>query len=340
VLAIGANRYRNTRKTLSFAVTDAEALAGTLKDAGVGYYRNQPIVKTLFDEEVTAGKIGAAFEELSARVKANDVFVFYIAGHGKTLRAQGDYYFLPPSMDAFTEDEIAAHGFSPAQLSAWFETIPALKSIWIFDTCESGSAERIQALAAPFRARSAALDDAALQRLKDATGRTIFMAAGEQQAAIEGYRNHGVFTYALLEGFAKAGSSDQVQLFDLADYVTLRVPQLSRELKACEARGPHEFCQKPVVTLGHTPNYPVLPRYPKVLAMLGADASAISAKPTHALRENAVLTGSQGELSGRQVEEGEEVTVVKIAGDLAEIAQDGKILGYVDKSKLLKLKPH
>ena len=336
VLAIGATEYRNASKRLPLAVNDAGTLAGTLKDAGVGYYRNQPIVKTLFDEEVTAGKIGAAFEELSARVKANDVFVFYIAGHGKTLKAQGDYYFLPPGMDAFTEAEIERQGFGPAQLSAWFETIPALKSIWIFDTCKSGSAERIQA----FRARSAALDDAALQRLKEATGRTIFMAAGEQQAAIEGYRNHGVFTYALLEGFAKAGSSDQVQLFDLADYVTLRVPQLSRELKACEAKGPQEYCQKPVVTLGHTPNYPVLPRYPKVLAMLGADAPQIGTKPTHALRENAGFAGSRGEPSGRQVEEGEEVTVVNIAGDLAEIAQDGKILGYVEKSKLLKLKPH
>ncbi len=148
-------------------------------------------------------------------MKANDVFVFYIAGHGKTLKAQGDYYFVPPGIDAFTEEGIERQGFGPAQLSAWFETIPALKSIWIFDTCESGSAERIQA----FRARGTALDDAALQRLKEATGRTIFMAAGEQQAAIEGYRNHGVFTYALLEGFAKAGSGDKVQLFDLADYV-------------------------------------------------------------------------------------------------------------------------
>ena len=340
VLAIGATKYRNASNRLPLAVNDAGTLAGTLKDAGVGYYRNPPIVKTLFDEEVTAGKIGAAFEELSARVKANDVFVFYIAGHGKTLKAQGDYYFLPPSMDAFTETEIERQGFGPAQLSAWFETIPALKSIWIFDTCESGSAERIQALAAPIRARSAALDDAALQRLKEATGRTIFMAAGEQQAAIEGYRNHGVFTYALLEGFANAGSSDKVQLFDLADYVTLRVPQLSRELKSCEARGPLEFCQKPVVTLGHTPNYPVLPRYRKVLAMLGADAPAISAKPTHALLAAADLleTAKRGAAVKRRLERGDLVTLIGAEAGWAYVAQDGRALGYVEESNLLPLR--
>ena len=340
VLAIGATKYRNASNRLPLAVNDAGTLAGTLKDAGVGYYRNAPIVKTLFDEEVTAGKIGAAFEELSARVKANDVFVFYIAGHGKTLKAQGDYYFLPPGMDAFTEAEIERQGFGPAQLSAWFETIPALKSIWIFDTCESGSAERIQALAAPIRARSAALDDAALQRLKEATGRTIFMAAGEQQAAIEGYRNHGVFTYALLEGFANAGSSDKVQLFDLADYVTLRVPQLSRELKACEARGPLEYCQKPVVTLGHTPNYPVLPRYPKVLAVLGAGAPQIGTKPTHAVKYASDLfeTANRGAPAKRQLEPGEMVTAIGSEAGWTHVAQDGRALGYVEASSLLQLR--
>jgi len=326
VLAIGATKYRDARNRLP--------LAETLKAAGIGYYRNPPIVKTLFDDEVTADKVEAAFKELAGEVKANDVFVFYIAGHGKTLKAGADYYFLPPAMEGFSEEQIAREGFGPAQLSAWFETIPALKSIWIFDTCEAGSAERIKA----FRTRDAGLDDAALQRLKDATGRTIFMASSEEQAAIEGYRNHGVFTYALLEGLARAGSADQVQLYDLSDYVQTRVPQLSRELNACEAKGEREYCQKPVVTLGHTPNYPVLPRYPKVLAMLGADAPEISKKPTHALRETTALLESRGAPGGRQLEEGEEVVLVKIDGELAQIAQDGKVVGYVDKTKLLKLR--
>ncbi len=195
---------------------------------------------------------------------------------------------MPPSLPGFSEEEIARQGFGPKELSTWFETIPSLKSIWIFDTCEAGSAERMPA----FLSRGGALEDAALHRLKDATGRTIFMASSEQQSAIEGYHNHGVFTYALLEGLAKAGSADQVQLFDLADYVTARVPEISRELNACEAKGPKDYCQKPVVALGHTPNYPVLPRYPKVLAMLGADAPQISTKPTHVVfQETPLLAG-------------------------------------------------
>ena len=178
---------------------------------------------------MTAEKIKAAFDELSGQVKATDVFVFYIAGHGRTV--DGDFYFLPPSETGFSEEEIKVQGFGPGKLPAWFEEIKAQKSIWIFDTCESGSAERL------FRVRDAAAEDAAYRRLKDATGRTIFMASSEQQLALEGYGDHGVFTYALLESLPKAGSGDKVLLYDLASYVEDRVPELSRALKACDAEG-------------------------------------------------------------------------------------------------------
>ncbi len=331
VLAIAANRYRDQSKKLNFAVPDASDWAGALKAAGAGFYRHEPIVKTLFDDEVTAEKVKAAFGELAGKVQATDVFVLYMAGHGKTV--DGDYHFLPPSMDGFSNDAIKRQGFGPETIPKWLENIQAQKTILIFDTCESGSAGKM------FAARDAAADEAAYERMKEATGRTLFMAAGDQQSAIEGYRNHGVFTYALLEGLAKAGSGEQVQLFDLADYVQRRVPGLSRELKACEARGPEEFCQKPKVPIGSA-NFPIVPRYPAILAKLGADAQEISRKPTHIVRETAALVDSRGAAGSRQIEEGEEVAVVKIEGDLAQIAQDGKVLGYVDKAKLVKIKTH
>ncbi|MGA7328688.1 MAG: hypothetical protein WBX25_30430 [Rhodomicrobium sp.] len=58
------------RKTLNFAVKDAEALAEVVKEAGSGFYRDPPIVKTLFDDDVTAANVEAAFKELSGKVKA------------------------------------------------------------------------------------------------------------------------------------------------------------------------------------------------------------------------------------------------------------------------------
>jgi len=329
VLAIGVNRYSEPRHRLAYAVADAHAIAETLREAGTGFYRNAPRVNLLFDEDVTAEKVGAAFKELGRQVKASDVFVFYIAGVGKTM--DGDYYFLPPAMDSFSEDEIKRRGFGPAMLSAWFETIPAQKSIWIFDTCESSSA------GSQFRIRGAA-DDAAYMRLKEATGRTLLMAAGEQQAAIEGYRNHGLFTYAFLEGLAKAGTGDLIFLFDLADYLERRVPELSRELKTCDARGPREYCQKPIARIGGQ-NFPIVPRFPKVLAMLGANAAQIAAKPTHVVLAATALfeTANRGAHVKQQLERGESVTLIKTENGLALIAKDGKPLGYVEEDKLLQL---
>ena len=257
-------------------------------------------------------------------------------GHGKTIIADGDYYFIPPSMEGFSDAEIKAQGFGPAKLSSWFKNIQAEKSIWIFDACDSGSAGSV------FRVRDATADDAAYLRLKDATGRTLFMAAGPQQVATEGYHNHGLFTFALLEGLAKAGHDDKVQLYDLAGYVQTRVPDLSRELSVCDAKGPREYCQKPIVRLGETPNYPLAPRYPQVLAMLNegaaTDAILIPLKPTHVVMQQTALLESRGAGSSRQIEVGEQVTLIKIDADLAQIAQGGKLLGYVDKSKLLKLR--
>ncbi|MGA7329006.1 MAG: caspase family protein, partial [Rhodomicrobium sp.] len=101
ILAIGVDRYRDLSKRLNFAVKDAEALAEVLKEAGAGFYRHPPFVKTLFDAEVTAENVEAAFKELGGKVRATDVFLFYMAGHGKTLTADGDYYFIPPSMEGF-----------------------------------------------------------------------------------------------------------------------------------------------------------------------------------------------------------------------------------------------
>lgn len=331
VFAIGADHYRDRSKSLNFAVSDAEALAEALKEAGAGYYRHPPIVKTLFDGDVTTEKVETAFKELGARVKATDVFLFYMAGHGKTI--QGDYYYLPPDMDRFSEDAIKHMGFGPEKLAQWFETIKAQKSIWIFDTCESGSAGKL------FRVRDATADEAAYQRMKDATGRTLFMAASEQQSAIEGYRNHGLFTYALLEGLAKAGRTDKVELFDLADYVETRVPELSRLLKACDARGPSEYCQKPIVGLGNTPNYPLLPRYPKVLAMLGGDAPQIGTKPTHVVLAPASVfeAPDPNAASKRQLKRGDQVTALKIEHGWVHAAQNGLPIGFVEESKLLEL---
>jgi acyl-CoA synthetase (AMP-forming)/AMP-acid ligase II len=80
------------------------------------------------------------------------------------------------------------------KFQAWFAKIPARKSILLYDTCESGSLTG--------NTRGSDIDErlGALNRMARAgTGRTFLTATTDNAPALEGYRGHGVFTYALLD---------------------------------------------------------------------------------------------------------------------------------------------
>jgi WD40 repeat protein len=332
VLAIGVDRYQDVKHQLKFAVSDAETLGEVMADAGTGYYRNKPVVKTLSDDEVTADRLSAIFTDLGEKIRANDVFVFFIAGHGKTIN--GDYYFAPRSIDTFDDNGILKQGFGPHQWAAWFENIKAQKSIWIFDTCESGSATKL------FRG-GAAEDETSYRRLRDATGRAIFMAASAQDQAAEGYHGHGVFTYAILEGLARAAdiTDDKVYLFNLADYVRTRVPEISREMKTCTVTNQQEYCQRPQIPL-LSDNYPIMPRYSKIIQLLETPSAGVFPKePTHVVIQDAdvFLQAARGAGPTGSLKAGDQVTVVHGEGDWAQVAQRGRLLGFVEKNRLLKL---
>jgi hypothetical protein len=332
VLALGVDSYNDVKHKLEFAVSDARELSATLADAGKSYYRHPPQVVMLRDDQVNAAGITTAFKELGGKIKATDVFLFFIAGHGKMIN--GDYYFVPGNVAAFTDDAIAKEGYGPRQWRDWFVNIKAQKSVWIFDTCDAGAAVRI------FRGNSA--EEVAQQRMKAATGRVMFMASSDQQSANEGYHGHGVLTYALLEGLARAGDekNKMINLTDLKDYVEIKVPQYSREMKACQVQRQQEYCQKPLVPL-EADNYALVPRYPAILARLGTPTTGavISQTPTHVVIAAADLMASAtrgGEVK-RQLPPGTLVTLVKTEGDWAYVAEDGVALGYVLQSRLVKM---
>ena len=147
-------------------------------------------------------------------------------------------------------------------------------------------------------------------------------------------------TYAILEGLARAGDhkDDKVYLVSLADYVKTRVPEISRELKACTVTKQQEYCQKPQMPVFRD-NYPLVPRYPQILARLGTTETAIPTQPTHVVIQAAEVfpqaargTGPSGSLAA-----GDQVSVVKSEGGWAQIAQRGRLLGFVQQDRLLKL---
>src|SRR5215471_6443145 len=334
ILAVGVNSYQDVKRRLNFAVSDAETLSAAIAAAGKDYYRGAPQVKMLRDEEVTSEKLEAVFTELGGQVKANDVFLFFIAGHGKTIR--GDYYFVPVNATAFDDDTILKQGIGKTQWRDWFAKIAAQKAIFIFDTCDSGSMSLVVA-GADQKNRDVAYDTAQ-QRLKEATGRSLFTASSDQQSAVEGYKQHGLLTYTILEGLAKAGSEKPfIWLTDLKDYVEDKVRDYSKEMKTCPVVRQQEYCQTPKVLLGEN-NYAVVPRYTKIMATLEGGGETYSRVATHVTVAAADLMASatRGDAK-RQLPAGTLLTVVKTEGDWAYVAENGVALGYVLHNQLLKL---
>ena len=169
---------------LAYAVPDATALADGFGKAGAGLYAGVEVTKVL-DSDVTIANLDKVFADLGGKVQPRDVFVFFLAGHGKTKN--GRYYFLPRDFRYEHESSIEKEGMDQDKFQAWFAKIPARKSILLYDTCESGSLTGNNA-------RGSDIDErlGALNRMARATGRTFLTATTDDAPALEGYHGHGV----------------------------------------------------------------------------------------------------------------------------------------------------
>ena len=316
VLAAGVNDYFDSRLALSYAVPDARALGAALTKAGRGLYETVNVTY-LLDEEVSAEAMSAAFAELGEVVRPHDVFVFFLAGHGKTH--EGRYYFLPREFRYRGEDALRETAISQEQLQGWLAQVPAQKSVLLFDTCESGSLTQ-EPVTRGLEAQ------AAIERLSRAVERTTLTASTDTAPALEGYRQHGLFTYTLLEAFAMADydGDEQIEVNELIGYVDERLPALSEAVFGFR-QVPQHSSRGSVFALG------------KPVSVLSAAEEVIPRTPTHVVTaqtdvlENSADADSVLETLGAGVR----VRVVDSAGGWSLVASDGVKLGWLPTSKLL-----
>lgn len=335
VLAVGVNDYYDSRLRLSYAVPDAMALAEGFQKAGSGLYAATDVT-TVLDADVTTANLDRVFTELGRKIQPRDVFVFFLAGHGKTKN--GRYYFLPRDFRYEDEGSIEKAGMAQDTFQSWFSRIPARKSILLYDTCESGSLTG--------NTRGSDIDErlGALNRMARATGRTFLTATTDDAPALEGYRGHGVFTYALLEALdhGDVNGNGLIEISELADYVDRKVPDLSfeafklRQIPQRSIVGSNFALTNKVAVLSAQTRAPgTLPAQP------GSLKGAIAAKPTHIVVSASPLEvfdsvppdGSTGRAI-QKLEMGTPVAVIETVGGWALVARDGKQLGYTARDRL------
>ena len=314
ILSIGVSKYAVKEWQLQYAVSDAETFARALSEAAKPIY-DEVTVRTLIDAQVTARHINHAFEDLKSKVGPADVFVLFVAGHGRS--PTGTYYFLPQNL-SFADGRTLRDAIGQDQWQTWLAKIPAQKSILVFDTCESSTAA---GLSRGGRERETAMD-----RLRLASGRSVITAA--RQAAFEGYKGHGVLTYAILDSLAKReNSGDELDLIQLAAHVYQKVPEFSEELTG-EAQFPHTKIEG---------NFPIGLR--GIAHAAAVPDAAISTTPTHVLiRLERIREKPRGEKSGEpMLSPGVQVRVIETDGDWVLVACEGKRMGYVPADALLRL---
>lgn len=223
VLTVAVNKYRDKNLWLNYCVPDAASIEESFKKQQNGLYENI-CVYSLKDAEVTKEGLEQKFKELSSLVTADDVFVFFVSGHG-TAYDDGDYYFIPVNFRYTNKTDIPLKAISKSDLTKNLSLIKAGKTLMMLDTCNSG------AFFADSNKRGMG-DKGIFERLSKATGHAILAAASDSQSAMEGYNGHGVFTYVLLDGLAGNADSDGdgfVTLTELSSYVENQVPELSYE---------------------------------------------------------------------------------------------------------------
>jgi peptidoglycan hydrolase-like protein with peptidoglycan-binding domain len=244
-LAIGVTNYRDSALKLRYAAQDATVLAETLRRQG-GRLFTSVLVEPLLDANATRERIDAAFRKLTGIVQEHDVFVLYLAGHGTVL--DGEYHFLPADLVYANQQTLRTGSVRQDQLVQWLSMIKAQKSLVILDTCHAGTFVTATAgETKPLPGMRTLAEKGAIDRLMRASGRATIASSSEQQFALEGHENHGVFTYALLQGLRGAAKNrdGEVTVPDLMAYVAQEVPQLTLKKWGYEQFPMHQFQGRP-----------------------------------------------------------------------------------------------
>lgn len=237
LVAIGP-AYPDLRYTTKDAKDFAELI---LTNADHGLFQKIKTVDTLFQAYNTTQKqIERVFAQLekhykSGHIQEHDFLFIYISAHG--IELEDGYRILPSDYDPHYLEPTTVHYQN--DLLKYLNRIECKKFIFI-DACLSGYIDGAKAL------NIKSLNDAIIKANQSVAGVAAFSSSAKDQLSYE-YPpgENGLFTEALLE--ALSGKADQLNegsnyilsLQEIMDYLTKRVPELSKEMGFSEAQTPY-----------------------------------------------------------------------------------------------------
>ena len=250
-IGIGIDKFADNRYNLNYSAKDIRDLVVKLKEK----YREEIVIDTLFNENVTIANIKALKQKL-LQTKENDKVIVAYSGHG-LLSKDYDYYL---STYAINFERPEDKGLAYDELENLLDDIPARKKLLLLDACHSGEVDKeeldkIKNLASEGSITAGAKGsvpiataDSGKIGMKNSfelmqelfvnvgrsTGTTVISAAGGTQFALEkGDLKNGVFTYSILDFMEK---KPEATISELKGYVNKRVPELTKGLQVPTTR--------------------------------------------------------------------------------------------------------
>ena len=221
ILSIGIDQYKDNNVNLKYAVKDAKDLEEKLKVQSATLYKPENIHYLLLtDREATKTNIVNKVNELSNTIKPQDSFILFVAGHGVLL--QNQYYMLTHDYNGLVNDNSVISSNEIVEMS---KKTKSLSQLFIFDTCHAGGVDTIVS----------GLYDARMSVLAKKMGLHIYASANDKQAAMDGYKGNGLFTYTLLDGLNNNRQADRnkdgnVSIVGLGEYSKKMTTNISKDI--------------------------------------------------------------------------------------------------------------
>lgn len=226
-LLVGVADYENDGVTdLEFTVRDVKAVSQAL--TGTAGFPADNVFTLTSDVEngpnrPTHLNVLKRLDMLAQRIGPNDTFVFYFSGHGY-LRDNGRHFLGTVNADPYNLDTLQVSSIPLDMLRERMKKIQAKQVIFIIDACRNDP-EKGKGEADNVRTESFSKDfvKAAAETAGGQAGTAVLFACGESERSYEwSEKQHGVFTYYLLDGLSGGRAADaggQVTIASLAEYV-------------------------------------------------------------------------------------------------------------------------
>ncbi len=221
ILAVGIDKYKDSTVNLKYALKDAMDIENKLKTQAVTLYNHHNIhYELLADGEATKVKITEKMNEIARKVKPQDSFILFVAGHGVLL--QNQYYLLTHDYNSIINENSTIGSNEIVETS---KKIKSLSQLFIFDTCHAGGVDTIVS----------GLYDARMSVLAKKMGLHIYASASDKQSAMDGYKGNGLFSYTLLDGLNNNKDADKnkdgkVTVVGLGEYSKKMTTNISKQI--------------------------------------------------------------------------------------------------------------